>query len=370
MRMTPEALDLIKEGEALRLEAYPDPRTGGEPWTIGYGHTGTVDGRKVHRGMKITEAKANELFRRDVVSFADSVRALVKVPLSDQQFGALVSLAFNIGAGAVSRSKTLQFINAGEFENALSEWVGFVNPGSNVERGLARRRAKEGRMFMPGKIAYNHHSLVPPDEWKWPNFSPAELACKGTGRIMLDIDALDALQRLRHRLGKPLLITSAYRSPEHNKRVGGAKNSFHMKGVAFDVQMANHDPVDFEKTARAEGFRGFGYYPKSGFMHIDTGPARTWGKKFPPRPTRFEEERKPVEEVENSARAKGAGAAAGAGLGTAVIVESARQAQEVATAGKGAIDAIASYGPWVLAAVLLAVGSYFAWRWYRGRGEV
>jgi zinc D-Ala-D-Ala carboxypeptidase len=116
---------------------------------------------------------------------------------------------------------------------------------------------------------------------RWPNFSPRELACKGTGQLVVDTEALDKLQALRNRLGRPLLITSAYRSPEHNRRVGGAPNSLHMRAVAFDVRMENQNPASFDIAARETGFTGFGYYPRQGFMHIDTGPARIWGEPFP-----------------------------------------------------------------------------------------
>jgi len=128
---------------------------------------------------------------------------------------------------------------------------------------------------------YNSYTDVPMAGWRWGSFSPRELACKGTGKIVVNETALDMLQALRDRLRKPLILTSAYRSPEHNRRVGGAKNSLHMRGIAFDVRMDNHDPHEFEAAARAVGFTGFGYYPKSGFMHIDTGPARTWGTPWP-----------------------------------------------------------------------------------------
>lgn len=124
----------------------------------------------------------------------------------------------------------------------------------------------------------------PPADWRWPSFSPAELACRGTGQLMIDEDALGRLQALRDLLGKPIIVLSAYRSPEHNRRVGGAKASQHLAARAFDVSMANHDPAAFETAARAVGFTGFGYYPKQNFMHIDTGPARSWGTPFPPRP--------------------------------------------------------------------------------------
>ena len=83
---------------------------------------------------------------------------------------------------------------------------------------------------------------MPAAAWRWPNFSPAEIACRGTGRLLLNDAALDKLQALRDRLGKPLIVRSAYRSPEHNRAVGGAKASKHLEGVAVDIAMANHDP--------------------------------------------------------------------------------------------------------------------------------
>ena len=83
------------------------------------------------------------------------------------------------------------------------------------------------------------------------NFSPAEIACRGTGKLLINEPALDKLQALRDRLGKPLIVRSAYRSPEHNRAVGGATRSKHMDGAAFDIAMSNHDPVAFEAAARA-----------------------------------------------------------------------------------------------------------------------
>jgi zinc D-Ala-D-Ala carboxypeptidase len=130
---------------------------------------------------------------------------------------------------------------------------------------------------------FTHWRDVRPDQWRWPSFSPAEIACRGTGRLVVNEAALDRLQALRDALGKPLIITSAYRSPSHNKKVGGAKNSVHLTGGAFDVSMSNHDPQAFEDAARRCGFTGFGYYTRQNFMHIDCGKPRSWGTAFPDR---------------------------------------------------------------------------------------
>lgn len=150
---------------------------------------------------------------------------------------------------------------------------------------------------------WDHYSDVLPLEWRWKNFPPAEIACRGTGKLKIDEGAMDALQRLRDELGAPMLLNSAYRSPEHNRAVRGAKASQHLLARAFDVSMANHDPGEFEETARRCGFTGFGHYPHSNFMHIDVGvgphrPARWKGKGknnawFAPSP-KFKPEPKPA----------------------------------------------------------------------------
>ena len=169
-------------------------------------------------------------------------------------------------------------------------------------------------------MLYKSFQDVPQDAWRWPSFSPREIACKGTGSILINEAALDKLQALRDRLGKPLIITSAYRSPAHNKKVGGAKNSRHMQGDAFDIRMDNHDPHEFEAAARAAGFTAFGYYPKSGFMHIDTGPARSWGTPWPLTATSWPTE--PPRQPERVREDREVQAAAGAGVAGAVALVS------------------------------------------------
>jgi zinc D-Ala-D-Ala carboxypeptidase len=181
---------------------------------------------------------------------------------------------------------------------------------------------------------FRHFRDVPQNLWRWPNFSPAEIACRGTGQIKLHPEALDKLQALRDRLGKPLIVRSAYRSPEHNRAIGGAKASKHMDGTAFDIAMVNHDPAAFEAAARAVGFLGFGYYPRSGFMHIDLGTARTWGERFPARPVPFAREQPPAREVLAESRTlRGAGAAGVATMGAAGV----EVAQEILAEAQGAV---------------------------------
>lgn len=181
---------------------------------------------------------------------------------------------------------------------------------------------------------FRHFRDVPDTLWRWPNFSPAEIACRGTGQLKLQPAAMDKLQELRNRLGKPLILRSAYRSLEHNRAVGGAPRSKHMDATAFDIAMANHDPVAFETAARDVGFLGFGTYPRSGFMHIDLGPVRAWGEPFPVRAVSFATEVPPAREVLAKSRTlKGTGAAGVATVGAAGV----EVAQEILTEAQGAI---------------------------------
>lgn len=220
------------------------------------------------------------------------------------------------------------------------------------------------------KLEYLDFRNVPKSAWPWKNFSPAEIACRGTGQIKISTEAMDKLQALRVKLGKPLIVRSAYRSPEHNKAVGGAKASKHMLGEAFDISMANHDPVVFEAAAREVGFLGFGYYPRSGFLHIDLGSAREWGERFPVRATAFAAETPPVREALASSRTlRGAGAAGVATVGTAGI----EVAQEILEEAQGAVLPLVSHLNtlrWLFIALAIAGIAVTVWAriddWKRG----
>lgn len=150
-------------------------------------------------------------------------------------------------------------------------------------------------------MTVKHHSKVQPSEWPFKYFTPEEVACRGTGLVMLtpaSLAALEKLDRLRNIMGHPLIISSGYRSPSHNKDVGGAPLSEHLKGTAFDIKMHNVDPHRLEENAKKVGFTGIGIYPPQkptggkNFIHLDTGRERRWAKwgEFPKRAGRFSEE--------------------------------------------------------------------------------
>jgi len=217
---------------------------------------------------------------------------------------------------------------------------------------------------------YAHFRDVPKSVWRWGNFSPAEIACRGTGKLLINAPALDKLQALRDRLGKPLIVRSAYRSPEHNRGVGGAMRSKHMEGAAFDIAMSNHDPVAFEAAAREVGFLGFGFYPRSGFIHVDLGPARQWGARFPVQAVPFAAETPNAREVLAQSRTlRGTGAAGVATLGAAGV----EVAQEALVEAQGAILPLVPHLDtlrWVFIALALAGIAVAVWArvddWKRG----
>ena len=127
-------------------------------------------------------------------------------------------------------------------------------------------------------IQYDNWKMVPAtfSAWPWQHFTPKEMCCRGTGKLKLESRLLDCLDILRDRFGGPLRVLSAYRSPYHNARVGGAPMSRHLIGDAVDLSIVNQDKLLLKKLAKDVGFTGFGYYRT--FLHIDLGRKREWGK--------------------------------------------------------------------------------------------
>ncbi len=212
---------------------------------------------------------------------------------------------------------------------------------------------------------------VPEKLWRWPNFSPEEIACRGDGTIRINEPALDKLQALRDHLGVPLIVHSAYRSPAYNRQVGGARYSMHLQGAAFDIAMANHDPESFEAAARETGFTGFGFYPRQNFMHIDIGRARQWGDPFRTRASRFAPEPPRLRETLTETRTmKGGGAAGVATIGAAGV----EVVQQAVTDTQSALQPLIPYLDtmrWLFIAVaLIGIGTtiYARWDdWRKGR---
>ena len=133
------AASLVKELEGLRLEAYLCPA--GVP-TIGYGHT-----KGVQLGTRISAEQADQLLTVDLERVRLQLMQSVKVPVSEGQFKALLSFAFNVGAAAVKDSTLLKYLNAGKFEAAQREFSRWAYSKGKRLPGLVRRRKREAEVF-------------------------------------------------------------------------------------------------------------------------------------------------------------------------------------------------------------------------------
>lgn len=159
-----KTLDLIAKYEGCKLVAYKD--TGGV-WTIGVGHTSDKY-LKVTPGLKITKDKAYELLQIDVREAEASVNKLVKVPLNENQFGALVSFVFNLGEGQFAKSTLLRKLNMGNYDAAPSELNKWVYDNGKRLDGLVARRNAEGELWnTPVTVPVEVHIPgAPPSETK------------------------------------------------------------------------------------------------------------------------------------------------------------------------------------------------------------
>ena len=145
MKISDDGMALIKRFEGLRLQAYQDSVG---VWTIGYGWTQPVAGRKVGAGMAIDAATAERLLVCGVAQFEQGVERLVAVTITQGQFDALVSFAYNLGLRALENSPLLRRLNAGDRQGAADQFGRWVNAGGVRLDGLVARRAAERALFL------------------------------------------------------------------------------------------------------------------------------------------------------------------------------------------------------------------------------
>lgn len=145
MTISPLGVDLICGFEGKRLTAYDD---GVEVWTIAFGTTVYPNGVKVKKGDTCTEAQAKTYMAHDLKKFEAAVNSAVKRPLNQNQFDALVSLAYNIGTNAFSKSTLVKKLNANDYHDAADQFDVWVNAGGKRMQGLVNRRGHEKRLFL------------------------------------------------------------------------------------------------------------------------------------------------------------------------------------------------------------------------------
>ena len=145
MSVSNKGVDLICEFEGKRLVAYDD---GVGVWTIGFGTIKYPNGVRVKKGDTCTLEQAKEYMRHDLIEFEHTVNSSVKSTLNQNQFDALVSLAYNIGSSAFKSSTLVKKLNAGDYQGAADQFNVWVNAGGKRMQGLANRRDKEKLLFL------------------------------------------------------------------------------------------------------------------------------------------------------------------------------------------------------------------------------
>ena len=294
-RISNDGLDFIARWEGFRPTAYNDAANHA---TIGFGHLlhhgpVTAADRKLH----LTMAQGLKLFRKDLRRYEDAVNRYVKVPITQAQFDALASFAFNVGIIGLRDSTLLRHLNNERRMPAADEFLKWNKAGGRVLEGLTRRRQAERKMFLTGirkpkadaksvksKIPYKSG---PSKSFTWLEVhrgrKPWTLALRARAiihaRKLERVKARVNAEREKHGL-KPtgMNILSWYRPEWYNKKIGGATLSRHIKADATDIslqEIARLMPwrtgkIEFDRICN-EVFRsdGFGQYP-GGSRHVDS----------------------------------------------------------------------------------------------------
>lgn len=142
MRTSPKGISLIKSFEGLRLKSYQDSVG---VWTIGYGAT-----RGIGPGMSISNEQAERMLMNDIARFEPELDKLAKVPLNQNQWDALMSFVYNLGAANLGSSTLLKLLNAGDCAGAAEQFSRWNKAGGQVLAGLTKRRASERQLFVGG----------------------------------------------------------------------------------------------------------------------------------------------------------------------------------------------------------------------------
>lgn len=147
----PDCIKLVQQFEGCAKKqangtfaAYPDPGSGGDPWTIGWGSTGP----DIKKGVIWTQKQCDDRFTEHLDEFGEKVaKVLGTAKTSQNQFDAMVSFAYNVGVGNLSSSTLLKKHKAGDFKGAAAEFAKWNKAAGKVMAGLTRRRAAESKLY-------------------------------------------------------------------------------------------------------------------------------------------------------------------------------------------------------------------------------
>ncbi len=186
MRLSAKGLAFIAAHEACYLFAYPDPGTGGDPITIGFGHTAAAGGMRPKMGDVITLVRACEILQQDLRKYERGVlRALKGVKVTQEQFDALVSFHFN--TGSIKSGTVDDKLIAGDIQGAMNTLKMYVNSDGRRMSGLVRRRQEEARLFMHGQYPNSRVLLRRTPTSKPESVHVRDLPFRGNKQVVIDL---------------------------------------------------------------------------------------------------------------------------------------------------------------------------------------
>ena len=276
MKTSQKGINLIKKYEGCRLTAYKPVPTE-KYWTIGYGHCGP----DVAAGAVISQMQADLYLMLDLEKFEKKVAKYTHYNWTQNEFDALVSFAYNVGG-------IEQLTDNGKRtkQQIAAKIPAYNKAGGKVLAGLTKRRKEEQALFTEGledmpvsamgvqQFSKSRDGKIQLSE----NFKVKEFACKdGNDKILIDVTFVKThLQDIRTHFGKPVNISSGYRTDSYNRYVGGAKSSYHVKGRAFDISIKGVEPKEIAKYAASIGVPGVIQY--NTFVHVDSRDTKYWAR--------------------------------------------------------------------------------------------
>jgi len=163
MKIDQAGIDLIEQWEGLENDAYPDPATGGEPYTIGIGHTSAAGDPEVYPGLYVSDEEAHAIFARDVEQYEAAVQKGCPGPTTQHQFNAMVSLCYNIGPGNFDGSSVERYHNEQNYPEAAESFLLWNKANGQVMQGLINRRESEKEHYETPDV-----EAVSPEEGEHP----------------------------------------------------------------------------------------------------------------------------------------------------------------------------------------------------------